>query len=224
MDMMLGCLDNLYKSYGFKMFTRGLYNVNLFGVRAANRAPNKFNDIIGVAFRTDVGFFTCAFPATTDPGSNGLAEKMGNPKGTALLPLSTLVGSGQYKYKLGEHKGYTALVQAAPFKVVRDNNRDSRLLTYEDEQRLLSAGSTDTGYHGINIHHSGEGVTAEVNGWSLGCQVLQSSFDWDKLMAILYYSARKYGPKFTYTLFAEEDLSDTLYTSIDGLYRSLNSK
>jgi hypothetical protein len=218
-------LEMLYNENGFNLFKNGIYNLNLFGVRATNTTPNSFDDILCIACNTEAGWYTCAVPGTTDPGASVLGEdKMGNAKGTAILPASTLRGSSQYKFVVGKHKNkYAALNQAKPFKLVRDFNKDGKLLSREDIQDLLDRGNTDEGWFGINIHHaSSSGVSKRIDNWSWGCQVVQSIFDWEKMSSLVARSVEIYGSKMTYTLFDEVDIQKSLDMDINEFYLALN--
>lgn len=217
-------LEDLFSRHSLNFFTGGIYNVNLFGVRSRTTHPNKFDDIICMAFYTEAGWTTMAFPATTDPGSTVLGEdKEGSPNGTAILPSSTV--NDQYKFQIGKHKGrYSALVQAEPFTVVRDANKDGRLLSREEIIERFKAGDVWTGYFGINMHHaSSNGVSKWINDWSWGCQVFQSIFDWEKASAIIKRSSEIYGSRFTYTLFDEEDIEQEFGININDFYIWMNS-
>ena len=119
-----------------------------------------------------------------------------NPLGAAAI------AKGQYKdaYKIGIHRGYTALVQNGKLKVYRDLDRDS------DFDFLTAKTYTSEG-DGINIHRAATGSTENVNKWSAGCQVFKNSKDFDEFLKAAQKSKDLYGNKFTYTLLDErEDL------------------
>ena len=130
------------RSLGHEVFTSGAYNLNLFGIRAKGGRINKFDDLLGCAYReADDGPWRVAYwPATTDPGLYWLQHPM-NVSGTAILM------PGQYRgaYEVGFHLGkYRALVQRRPVRVWRDNDRDSTM-TYGGHDDI------DEGLFGINI-------------------------------------------------------------------------
>lgn len=151
------------------------YNVEtpiIVGVRSTADAPDTFDDSIYLI--TPSNFYK--FTGTTNPGVHWLKSFM-NPKGTAVLK------PGQYRYKLGLHKGYEALVQAAPVTVYRDSDRD---LKSEE------APVTDTGYFGINIHRANQNAISKlISKWSGGCQVLNNPKEFAFLMAEVKKSGKK---------------------------------
>jgi hypothetical protein len=75
--------------------------------------------------------------------------------------------TGLWKYKVGRHKGYTALTQAAKVTVSRDQ---------EPEQ---------TGYFGINIHKGSMKSTS-----SLGCQTIHPN-QWAAFIALVQSELKK---------------------------------
>lgn len=196
----------LFAKHGFNFFENGTLNLNFFGVRSTKRT-DAFDDAICLVFKDDNGWVTKAFPATTDAGAAVLGQKSDNPAGTAILPSSTVSGR-QYKFRLGAHKGqYPALNQAEDFIIVRDGNKDGKLLTRSEIATLLKNNKFFKGLFGINTHHANDKMLSQkVGDWSHGCQVIQSISDWGVFWAIISRSAIKYGPLVTYTLFDEEDL------------------
>jgi len=218
-------LRKLFGDFGFPFFTVGEYNINLFGVRRGTSDPNKFDDIICVATETENGWFTWAMPATTDPGSPVLGKSgMGNKNGTAMLPASTLLKKS-YKFKIGKHKNkYPALNQATAFTLVRDNDKDGKLLNPQMISKAVADGNIYTGYFGINIHHaSSKGISPSVENWSWGCQVVQSIFDWEKLWSLIKRSKLTFGSTFSYTLFNEQDIVRSLGCNLDSFFSEMNS-
>lgn len=99
------------------------------------------------------------FKASTAPGA---FSQFYNIKGDAhLVKCSTGTTDGRYKYKVGQHKGYTALNQAEKFKVWRDPDKDGIQKT---------SSLVETGWFGINLHAAGSGMS--LGNWSAGCQVI----------------------------------------------------
>ena len=164
--------------------------LNIVGVRKDSTSPNTFNDTIYIFYKNESGnwegFKTAA---TTDPGTYWLNNPM-LPQGTAILR------AGQYDYKLGSHRGYTAFNQAQPVTVIRDYNRDA-ILDFNN-------GTQESGYFGINIHRAGANATGQlVDKWSAGCQVIADPGDFNKLIELARAHVAKYGNSFNYTLLDE---------------------
>lgn len=183
-----------YSHFNYKFFKNGAYNLNIFGIRAPYRDAGKYDDIIGVIYKEleNKNFILKTWPATTDPGRYYLKKPM-NKQGTAIL------APGQYRsaYKLGKHRGrYQALIQSKQVTVYRDNNRDY----------TLDNKNTDTGFFGINIHHSGNNKSDDIGLNSAGCQVFQYKKDFLEFMNIIVKATNIWGPVFTYTLFQDNGL------------------
>jgi hypothetical protein len=184
------------EALGHAIFTNGDWNLNLFGVRAASRDSNAFDDWIGCAYKEDGLWRVEWWEATTDPGDNYL-EKPINSAGCAILK------PGQYRgaYKIAKHRGeYDALCQlGAEVTVYRDDNKDDVL--------NMDADDTQTGWFGINIHKR-SGTDDTVDAASAGCQV----FRYENAFSRMMYLARRQESErgwdtYTYTLINEEDLS-----------------
>lgn len=158
--------------------------IHVVGIRSKANEPNKFDDLIGLVQGGEVKWYT----GTTNPGTFWLNNPI-NSLGTAVLK------AGQYvdTYTIGLHKGkYTALVQSKKVTVFRDNDKDS----IAEEQ-----GKEDTGLFGINIHRANELTeSTNIDKWSAGCQVLNSSKQFKELIQACLKSGKK---SFTYTLLKE---------------------
>ncbi len=180
---------------GFKVFRGGPHDLNIVGIRSAAARLDQFDDLITVFSRHQNQWLYWAFPATTDPGAHYLEHPI-NEAGTAIL------APGQYRgaYRIGKHRGeYLALVQARPVTVFRDKNRNRQVDTGQ---------ITETGLFGLNIHRAAwDGKSTVVGAWSAGCQVIQSSLDFDIFMAMANAGKAAYGNAFTYTLIEETDLT-----------------
>lgn len=139
------------------------YNLNLVGIRTLNNAVNSFDDLMTVFWKFNGLWTLRVFPCTTDPGLKGLITPQ-NPNGTAI------VKEGHYKdlWHIGMHQGkYKALTQFNPVNVIRDYDKDA-VLDFDSARE-------ETGIFGINCHRANEnGKSVQVDGWSLGCQVLQN--------------------------------------------------
>ncbi|WKD48339.1 hypothetical protein [Microbulbifer spongiae] len=179
---------------GYRFFQQGDFNLNLIGIRSADTRANRFNDHLAVAWRFGGAPHCLVFAATTDPGSYWRQHPV-QVNGTAILV------PGQYAglWQLGLHRGqYRALVQRAPARVYRDNNRD-RVLDFD--------GSIEGGLFGINCHRASASHTSQqVDRWSAGCQVLANPLDFALLMALCERAAPHWGSQFTYTLLEASDL------------------
>lgn len=166
--------------------------LNIVGVRNSSTIPNKFDDTIYVFWKNGDGKWVGKYySATTDTGTYWLKNPM-NPQGSALLK------NGQYvdAYGIGNHRGYTALVQKKPVTVIRDYNRDD-ILDFNN-------GKESTGLFGINIHRANKtGKTYSIDRYSAGCQVFQDADDFNNFMQLAELHKSKYGNNFTYTLIDE---------------------
>ena len=93
--------EKLFKSKGYFWFTKGTYNLNIVGVRSSNNnnVTNKYDDILVVDYNTDSCHKRVCYTITTEPGKYYM-QKLGNPKGTAILV------PGQYRncWQIGLHR------------------------------------------------------------------------------------------------------------------------
>lgn len=190
----------LFEQKGYSFFTKGIYNVNIIGVRSnnENKVTNKFDDVIILDYNTTKTHKRFIYAATTDPGKTYMLNPT-NKKGTAILV------PGQYKgvFAIDLHKGkYKALCQRfGDVKVYRDNNKN---LIYD-----LKQSTVDKGMFGINIHRANKTNTAlDINMYSAGCQCIADPVDFISFMNILKKSCDIYGNKFTYTLLDEKELDE----------------
>ena len=175
-------------SAGHAVFTRGLFNLNIVGIRTPDDSANTFNDGLVVAYKDEHGWITRGpWKWTTDPGTYYRLRPM-NVEGTAIMC------PGQYRgaYQIGLHRGRPALRQVGPVRIWRDNNRDAIL--------DMDPATVDTGRYAMNIHRSSSTESTVVDRWSAGCQVAARSTDMDCLLSLCRKSAELYGPRFTYTL------------------------
>lgn len=178
---------------GHAVFERGLYNLNIIGIRSPDRTSNEFNDRLCVVYRDGDGWVTRTFSATTDPGVYWRQNPM-NVRGTAIMC------PGQYRgsHVLGYHRSrYRALVQSRPVRYWRDDNRDEVL--------DMNPGTDEAGVVGLNIHRASASRTSPtVSKFSAGCQVLADPNEFDLLISLCERAAELYGPRFTYTLIEME--------------------
>lgn len=184
-------VKTLYQVHGYRFYDSGKFNVNLFGIRNGYDTVDLFNDILGIAYRDEMGNpVVIESKGTTKPGLHYLASKMGSANGTAILQL------GQYVkcWQRGLHKGYDALIQKGmPFRVWRDADQDGK---------LDPDGPTYTDVTGLNMHTTSFLYDIDrVGAYSAGCQVRQRDEDHIQVMQIIGRAADLYGNSFSYTLF-----------------------
>lgn len=196
-DITIASLEKAFKRKGYEWFTDDTreFNLNIFGIRTADKAVDVFNDFIGMAWKYKGVWNLRVYPATTDPGIYWL-QRLLNPRGCAILV------PGQYKgvYGLRLHRGaYEALCQTwGPVRVYRDGDRDS---TLDFEPNTITKGD-----YGINIHASvSSGVATKVGKFSAGCQVFQSFDDFVEARDYWRKSKDRFGNHFSYTLLEEKD-------------------
>ena len=180
---------------GYVFFT-GTYDLNVIGLRNANRTADSFDDRMYVCYRDAHGNERLfELPITTDPGLSYLKKPI-NGKGCAILM------PGQYKgmWRIGMHQGrYKALVQRGPCTVVRDKNQDSI---------LDMNGPTETGVFGINFHYvNRQTIQESIGNGSAGCQVSPVFEDHSYVMSLVDLQVRYiHSEAVTYTLLLESDL------------------
>lgn len=197
-EKLLKCdFKELFEKKNYKYFDTGSYNLNIIGVRSTSYDRNVFDDLLVVTYkesRFNKDRFRI-YPITTEPGTYYLRNPL-HFKGTAILVPGQYCGC----WKLGKHNGqYEALVQCAPVKVYRDNNKDD---IYD-----LKPETVDFGVFGINIHRaSANNKTKYVDKYSAGCQVFDDPKNFNSFMDLCRKQRDLYGNKFTYTLITEDDL------------------
>ena len=175
------------------------YQLNIWGVRSADKNTKEFNDTEFIFYKSTNGIWVYnIFTITTDPSDFYLLNPI-NPKGTAI------VKSGQYidLWNFGFHKDrsdHKALVQVNPIKVYRDSNLDEFLTFKED--------SVDEGLFGINNHRASKNIiTRFIGAYGAGCQVHSDCFRYDNEFIPLIEKSVIYGNKhFSYTLLTENML------------------
>ena len=188
--------EKLFKRKGYAFFTKGVYNLNIIGIRAkGNQITNSFDDYLMLIYKTPNGTWSRQiYNITTDPGIYYMTN-IPNKKGTAILV------PGQYRgaYKIDKHKGkYFALCQKKPVKVWRDKNKDK---IYDWDPSTL-----EEGLLGINIHKAGI-RSNRINTWSAGCQVFAIEQQFKSFMNYCNKQiANGLGDTFTYTLLHEDEL------------------
>jgi hypothetical protein len=183
---------------------------NVVGIRNSlsvkNQSQNRFTDLIVLMGHSDKQEINI-YPATTTPGiafmylpfrnwwmASALKETI-NPEGTAILQ------PGVYKYKIGNHKGYKALVQDSSVKLGRI---DPVLEPSKIKFQTFSPSKKESGRFGINIHKASSGNTPRIDSWSAGCQVFKNGRDYEEFMDLL--SKRSKQSSYTYALINSSDL------------------
>jgi hypothetical protein len=194
-EYIINTIKKVFEKHDYAFFTKGKYNVNLFGIRSSTRKANKFDDWFYLVYkdRHDIWkIWNC--PGTTDTGSFYLKNPM-RKKGCLILAPQQIRGG----YQIGYHKGRLALVQIKPFYGYRDNNRDD-ILNFDRSTLELD-------YFGANFHNRLNDKNAEIRKDSGGCQVPMYNADHSDAMTIICKASESWGDKFTYTLFDEVDFA-----------------
>lgn len=175
--------------------------VNLFGIEGMTVEGKKipdvadgWNDVIGIlTFKGGQPIIQCIYQGTTEPGKYYTLNPL-NKGGAARLQL------GQQKgiWGFGLHRGYEALVQLGPARLVRDKKRN------------YSRNQTETVEwgNGVNLHTTKTtgwrgAAGAFVGQWSAGCVVVKDPKQFLSLIAqvkaSLQYKENK-RHKFDFTL------------------------
>lgn len=183
----------LAKQAKFKPFS-AYWDINLLAFRMPWQR-DEFSDFAVVVVNSPAGWISRAFPITTRPGGMLFSGPAANPEGIAILQ------PGSYKYKLGEHKGKPALVQAAPVNLARDNDGNGVPLTDAE----MAALAEHPQWAGINIHRAGA-ASRSVGRWSAGCQVFQVEQDLEWVLGMVRQQAvAGLGDSVTYRLLLASD-------------------
>lgn len=200
-------LHDTLKRKGYAFFDKGVFNLNIIGVRSRSSESNKFDDWLYVIYR-DQSFqwVMKEFTITTDPGKPWLLTPIAGTGGTAILV------PGQYRgaYMIGIHGrshkdgGYEALEQRKPMRYVRDNNRDAIVDTslYRNNSAIFEANLK------TNIHRASKySIVRFVETYSAGCQVFQDPKQFEEFMYLCRQQRAIHNANtFTYTLLEECDI------------------
>lgn len=147
----------------------------LLGVQSNEDNLNKFDDKFYLFCGHQFIFRTFG---TTNAGKSGLYNPT-NSEGVAIIKTN------EWYYDLwrhGYHKGrMKALVQNKPVKFYRDNNKN------DDAEEI---GRLYEDYIGINFHtvsydKNAKIIKEDINGWSLGCQVINNTVEYYQILDIL---------------------------------------
>ena len=201
-------LDKVRAAYdrkGYKFFEYDRpYNINLIGIRSAQKQAGYFDDVIGITYAEKFGtIIERWFPATTDPGSYYLTNPL-NSRGTLILLEGQYIGA----FKVGIHGrtwkggGYQALEQRADMFYVRDNNLDDILDFQNVDQSKIISGNFKTNLHRAHKYK----ILEKIFRYSAGCTVLQDAKDLEFILEACNKSLEYYGNSFTYTLLVDSDL------------------
>lgn len=200
--MKLYTIDELTKEMhrlGHTVFDKGDYNINTVSVRSSENfngdsVKNLFLDRLYVFYKINNQWIIRNYDVTTIPGLTYFNTPYNAAYGTAILV------PGQYKgcYQLGYHYSYPALVQVGMVSCYRDTDRDSII--------DMDPATIQSGYYGINIHYSMDGVQT-IDNFSAGCTVLKNGPVSDKYKQFLWHYQtsiiKGYKNLFTYTLLEE---------------------
>ena len=186
-------VKSLFDQHGYGFHVKP-YEVNPFGIRNKDlELVDKFNDIIGVAYKDEFLNDQClVFAGTTKPGLTYLKDKLGNKDGTAIL----IPGNYPKVWGIGLHNRGTeheheAFVQVGKFKVWRDNDSDSRFDT---------DGKVWDNVTGLNCHRARAHHIDNVGGFSAACQVVEDDKEHSALISIAKRHWEMYAT-FDYSLF-----------------------
>ena len=188
-------LLSIVEEQGFVIFKKGLYNLNIIGVRNPHPEPNTFDDILYVIHKEededDIIWKCYEFKCTTDPGFYWLLN--GKRKDGCAILAHPQQCRGAYKIDMHQGK-YKALCQRLkPVWVWRDNNKDFNL-DYGGQLYKVD--------WGINIHRASKHFNLKnVNKYSAGCTVIQNPDDFNCFMQLCYNQINHgMGSSFTYTI------------------------
>jgi hypothetical protein len=183
---------------------------NVMGIRAAlpragsleiETVPNQidlYNDTL-VAFGTPAGGQAAchAYRCSVDPGLFYTEHPMQKGGCAHLI-------NGQYRYKVGLHKGHTALVQGEHVSVWRDENRNF----VRDGRDFV-----ETGEFGIHIHAGG--TTQRVGRYSAGCSVIWGGWRGRTWTEFIHLMTSRHQDRFWYTLIDATDLVNFALAGVD---------
>lgn len=205
-------IKDIFAKKGYTFFEKGVYNLNIIGVRSKNNQSNSFDDVLLVAYVDEnLNWVLKQFSCTTDPGLHYLANPL-DKNGTLILLPGQYIGA----YALGIHGRsrplalqYEAFEQVRPMRYVRDNNRNSIL----DFHLASDVKNIIVGNFKTNIHRASKSWLSKtkrffnIGPYSAGCQVVQYEDDFATLMKIGRTARRIRGNSFSYTLLTEDDFS-----------------
>lgn len=191
-------LEKAAKIAGYVWF-RGLYNLNIIGVRSLSTSSADFDDLLFVAYEDYKGERVDVFACTLTPGEYYLKNLM-DSGGAAILC------EGQYRgaWKLGWFHGTRALLQIKPVTVYRDKNLDTKV--------DIVPTSKTTGLYGLFLHeHFQRDETAtKIGASSAGCIVPSSRMSMLKIINLCEEQrAKGFGNTFSITIYNESDFTNS---------------
>lgn len=186
-----------YYENRFPFFT-GTFDLNLGGIREDDMAVDEFNDILFVAYEDVNGKgHVIAHRGTTKPGLYWLKNKLGNIKGTFILPPGYYAGIW---HKDLHRQSYAALCQKPGIQIPgwRDDDQDGE---------LDYGGPLHYDVTGLNMHRASVQPRKNVGPYSAGCQVRERLTDHEKLMRLVDLQIQYINvDSFSYALFRESEL------------------
>jgi len=167
-------LRTTWAALGWPWWT-ATFDLNVFGVRAPTPVPDRWDDVIGVAYHDGMRPRVERWVATTDPGRHYLR--------TPLHEAGTIVVEPGYHRGLwapGKHTGYDAMVQVGTLTYRRDSDLDDLIDPVEPPR-------TGTG-NGVNLHHGG--AASAVGRYSAGCQVVRMPSALTRILGLVALQAQ----------------------------------
>ncbi len=166
-------LDKVATLPSFQGYPEGRW---ILGVRSNEDVPNKFDDKFYVF---DKDKFVMVMSGTTNPGVTILRNYSSfNKDGAAILKADQWYYD-VWHYGLHRNKVAGLLQRGGKVIVFRDGDKDNK---------SEEIGPERPGWYGINFHPNTHNINAtvtgdDINGWSAGCQVVNSINKYRDLMA-----------------------------------------
>lgn len=207
-------LRSVLTTKNYRYFDRGLFNLNIIGVRSVASISDHFDDTLYVSYRDEYGKEQIkSYCITTDPGKKYLRNPLTGTEGALVM----VPGQYLHAYKLGIHgrsrpeaKQYKALEQITDIAYVRDCNKDDiidvSLYKGKDKDKHIFWGNQKS-----NIHRGNSGWLKRLKGehlvdaFSAGCQVFQWADEFNEFIKLCETASLYQGKIFSYTLLEEVD-------------------
>lgn len=157
----------------FKSIPAGYW---ILGVQSAEDAFNMFDDKFYI-FKGET--FIMVTSGTTNAGKNGLLKYDSyNPEGVAVIKTNEWYYD---VWKFGLHRGkMEALRQVKPFLISRDGDKDKQI----EEGKSLPV-MCGINFHANTYNMSNTEIKEIIGGWSLGCQVVNDTPKYVKIIELL---------------------------------------